>query len=191
MRVWGLVRVGTATEAEVTRCCGALSEVVEGLSAVSLPTRDRATRTVEGDRPARTADSLSTVLSEIPAVFDVVCFGDADEETTAEESVFVDLAASLDSQTAGVARAAPVTDALKQVAGERLVAGLDRSSLTMPASPQLARRRALEEAVAAPDSTGDPPSDPVSILASAGFAVRLRSAVGAGVGDAAATVARS
>lgn len=128
--------------------------------------------------PTRLAGLLAG-LAEVPADVGVVALVDAADAGADVPDDLRRLAATLDRTQAGaVVRVHPVVDALKRVAGDRVVGGVDRSGLRAPATPQLLRRAALEGALAAAgldaDALGEAADeDPAVLLARCGVPVEL------------------
>lgn len=111
-------------------------------------------------------------LRSLPQTADVVAFveGDALELVAAED--VLEMFDCLTPETAAVACASPVTDALKRVAaGDRLAGSVDRDGLLTLQGPQVLRREALDDALLALPAGG--PSDPAALLTATGHRVRL------------------
>lgn len=128
--------------------------------------------------PTRLAGLLAG-LAEVPADVGVVALVDAGDAEAAGPEDLRRFAVMLDRAEVGaVVRAHPVVDALKRVAGDRVVGGVDRSDLRAPATPQLIRRAALEGALDAAgldaDALGEAADeDPAVLLARCGVPVEL------------------
>lgn len=81
------------------------------------------------------------------------------------------MAAALTPDVAAVACAAPVTDALKRVDGDRVVGPVEREGLVTLRTPYVIRRAALDEALRLHPEAGS--EDPVALLVATGHTVRL------------------
>jgi 2-C-methyl-D-erythritol 4-phosphate cytidylyltransferase len=85
-----------------------------------------------------------------------------------------DCLAALDaSGCEGAIAAAPVTDTIKEAAGEVVVRTLDRSRLWAVQTPQAFRREALQRALALDDGVLAGATDDASLVEAAGGTVRL------------------
>lgn len=148
MSRWGvLIRDGAADARCEPRVVGDLREGLDGLvevdaavdAAVAVPT-DRPGRDGPGpDDPGPDAIGRAA-LELLPDGVTTVLL--VDDRTLVELGPGTVLA-FLDHLTPDVdvaMRAIPVTDALKRVAGDRVLGGIDREGLVAPALPQVVRR---------------------------------------------------
>jgi 2-C-methyl-D-erythritol 4-phosphate cytidylyltransferase len=108
--------------------------------------------TVEGG--ATRAESVANALAEVETEY-VAIHDAARPLLTAAllDALVAALAANPDADA--IIAAAPVTDTVKRVDGERIVETLDRSTLWGAQTPQVFRTRALRDALAAADSVTD------------------------------------
>ncbi|WP_019180210.1 bifunctional 2-C-methyl-D-erythritol 4-phosphate cytidylyltransferase/2-C-methyl-D-erythritol 2,4-cyclodiphosphate synthase [Microbacterium yannicii] len=111
--------------------------------------------------------SVAAGLAALWADIEVVLVHDAARALTPPE-VFERVVAALDAGAAGVVPVLPVIDTLKRVAGDEIVAAVDRSELSAAQTPQGFRRDVLDAAYAgaATDFTDD-----AALVATAGHAV--------------------
>jgi 2-C-methyl-D-erythritol 4-phosphate cytidylyltransferase/2-C-methyl-D-erythritol 2,4-cyclodiphosphate synthase len=112
-------------------------------------------------------ERLLAGLRQVPEDAEIVVF--VDDATPAGD--LAALRAGLTDGVAAAVRGTPVTDALKRVDGDRIVAGVDRTDLLTLAPPYVLRRAAVTQALGAPP---DPRcQDPVDLLLAAGHRVRV------------------
>jgi 2-C-methyl-D-erythritol 4-phosphate cytidylyltransferase len=120
---------------------------------------------------AKRSQSVRSALAAAPADADVVLVHDAARPLVTPEIVAACLH-GLDGADAAIA-ASPLADTVKEAAGDRVVATLDRSRLWAVQTPQVFGRAALERALAAPDAVLAAATDDAALVEAAGGAVRL------------------
>ncbi|HMG30248.1 MAG TPA: 2-C-methyl-D-erythritol 4-phosphate cytidylyltransferase [Jiangellaceae bacterium] len=113
--------------------------------------------------------SVAAALAALPASVDVVLVHDA-ARCLAPPALFSAVAKAVLDGADAVVPALPVADTVKQVAGEVVVATLDRSQLRAVQTPQGFRRAVLEHAHATVDEDA---TDDAGMVERTGVAVRV------------------
>jgi len=120
---------------------------------------------------------LALALASLPAHVDMVVELDAEDAATGQPGELIArLVAELGDEHAAAVAARPVADALKQVEGDVVQAGLDREGLFTPCLPRLYRRETLVAVLAAAasaDAGVDAGVDVIGLLLDGGNAVRV------------------
>lgn len=111
--------------------------------------------------------SVAAGLAALPPELDIVLVHDAARALTPPE-VFERVIAAIEDGAVGAIPVLPVIDTLKRVAGDEIVAAVDRSELSAAQTPQGFRRDVLDRAYAA--ATEDF-TDDAALIAAAGHAV--------------------
>lgn len=166
-RIWGVLSSTDADGPAVARCSGLLADYLDGV--VKLPPG----RTSWHTTPA--PGSLSRLLaglSSVPQDVDRIAYLDVGVLSALGIEPVLEMISWLDDAHAAVVRAAPVTDALKSIDGQRIVGSVDRQGLFAPQPPHIIRREALDAALARLGD-GHAADDPTRLLIAAGHAVRI------------------
>ena len=112
-------------------------------------------------------DSVAAGLAALWADVEVVLVHDAARALTPAE-VFERVISAIDGGAAGAIPVLPVVDTIKRVAGEEIVAAVDRAELAAAQTPQGFRRDVLDAAYAAASADF---TDDAALVAEAGHAV--------------------
>lgn len=113
--------------------------------------------------------ALRESLRHVPEdVTTLVYLGSAEEDPSGR--LVGELLGCLGDGDDAVAAAAPVTDALKRVDGDRVVGSVERRGLYSLRAPQVLRRGALAAVL---DAAPEGPADPAALMVAAGRTVRI------------------
>lgn len=167
---WSLdAAIATATAAEIVVVCGE-------------HTRDQIASLVgeaDGSLPVRVCtggaarqDSVRAGLEAFSTGVEVAVIHDA-ARPLATPAMFDDVALSA-RERGGAIIAAPVTDTIKQVAGDRIVRTIPRETLGAAQTPQAFRLDVLSDAMARAQATGKVFTDEAALLEWAGVPVVVR-----------------
>lgn len=157
---WGVIAATTDARA-VARCRELLSQHLDGV--VEAPA-------APGRSVGAHFEELLDGAASIPREVDRVVFVEAEALEASGIGAVVDALSWLDDAHAAVVRATVVTDALKVVAEDRVVASIDRSGLYGLGPPQVVRRDVLAAVERVRDGG---PDDLVAALLRAGHAVKV------------------
>jgi 2-C-methyl-D-erythritol 4-phosphate cytidylyltransferase len=134
--------------------CGSVATVVVAVPAGHRHGLDGTERLVTVDGGATRAESVASALAQVET--ELVAIHDAARPLVTAELID-DLVAALvaDPDADGIIAAAPVTDTVKKVEGDRISETLDRSVLWGAQTPQIFRTEALRNALKSADSVTD------------------------------------
>lgn len=176
MVTWGVLRLPVASPvasgAGRARSAGGVGGGVggDGALAAGLAAHLDGALAVAGDAPL--SDVLAVIPSHVTRLVELDATLTDDAETLAMLARLLgEDAAGADGPCAAVVAARPLADALKRVAGDVVVSGLERDGLMIPCLPFVLDRAALAAAVAA--AVGNGPESAVGLLLAAGGAVRV------------------
>ncbi|MBW3602716.1 MAG: 2-C-methyl-D-erythritol 4-phosphate cytidylyltransferase [Actinobacteria bacterium] len=170
MSTWAVVSTDAVHNPEVADWCRVLRERLHGVVVVSpngspvgpLPVA----RGVGGP-----LDRLLAGLRAVPDHCDTVVFIDDAALEAVSSDIVVEMVGCLAGDDAAVARAIPVTDALKRVDGHRVLGAVGREGLMVLRTPHVFRREALDDALLAlPDPC---PTDLSGLLVATDLRVRM------------------
>jgi 2-C-methyl-D-erythritol 4-phosphate cytidylyltransferase len=113
--------------------------------------------------------SVATALAEVPAAADVVLVHDA-ARCLAPPELFAAVTSAVRRGADAAVPVVPVTDTVKQVHGDKVLATLDRSELYTVQTPQAFRRAVLDHAHATVDEDA---TDDAGLAERAGAVVRV------------------
>ena len=113
--------------------------------------------------------SVAAALAEVPAAVDVVLVHDA-ARCLAPPALFAAVTSAVTGGADAAVPVLPVTDTVKQVHGDKVLATLDRSELYTVQTPQAFRRAVLDHAHATVDEDA---TDDAGLAERAGAAVRV------------------
>lgn len=152
MRVHGVLLTGSSDTSELESstaplrsCCSEIVVVYEhGF--------------VEGVKGLTRTDYLRAGLRCMAEDATLVVFVDDRSVDLADLDAVGEMIAGLEQGMAGLVHAVPVTDALKRIQHDEVVAGVDRERLYVAETPQVFDRRALEQVLARfpEEAVGDP-----------------------------------
>ncbi|CAN5307887.1 hypothetical protein BH20ACT9_BH20ACT9_21460 [soil metagenome] len=170
MSTWAVVSTDAVRNPEVADWCRVLCERLHGVVVVSADGspvgRLRAARAVGGP-----LDRLLAGLRAVPDHCDTVVFVDDAALEAVSSDIVVEMVGCLAGDDAAVARAIPVTDALKRVDGRRVLGAVGREGLLVLQTPHVFRREALDDALLALPDPG--PTDLTGLLTATGLRVRM------------------
>lgn len=170
MSTWAVVSTDAVHKPEVADWCRVLCERLHGVVVVSADGSPvgplRVARAVGGP-----LDRLLAGLRAVPDHCDTVVFVDDGALEAVSSDIVVEMAGCLADGDAAVARASPVTDALKRVDGHRVLGGVGREGLLVLQTPHVFRREALDDALLALPAPG--PTDLTGLLMATGMRVRM------------------
>jgi 2-C-methyl-D-erythritol 4-phosphate cytidylyltransferase len=134
--------------------CGSVATVVVAVPAGHRHGLEGTERLVTVDGGATRAESVANALAQVET--ELVAIHDAARPLVTAELID-DLVAALvaDPDADGIIAAAPVTDTVKKVEGDRISETLDRSVLWGAQTPQIFRTEALRNALKSADSVTD------------------------------------
>ena len=170
MKTWGVLTLSAPGAARLAQHRRTLSACLDGL--VAVPTAVRGV----GAAPLRFAGILGALvdgLSSVPNDAERIALLDERALDSLGVEPVLDMISWLDDDHAAVVRAAPVTDALKRVAGDAVVGGVERAGLYVPQPPHIIRRDALEAALRGSTALARVTADPAGLLVAAGHAIRV------------------
>jgi hypothetical protein len=167
-RTWGVLSTTAADARAVARLSELLADHLDGV--VSVPPGRTSWRTTASPG---VLGRLLTGLSSVPRDVERIAYVDVGVLDTLGIEPVLEMISWLDDDHAAVVRAAPVTDALKAVDGERITGSVDRVGLFAPQPPHIIRRDALDAALLGAGGSGFTGDDPTGLLVAAGHAVRL------------------
>lgn len=175
MNAWAVLLGRPPASPDFQRSCGWLQERLGGVILVAedhaggLPERLRHVAEPGGHRGV--VGRLTAGLRAAPEDARLIVYVDSALLDPLAEEAVSEMLQVIGPDDAAVVRGAPMTDALKLVAGQRVHGSVDREGLYQLTSPMVLRREALEEArERVPDAEG---LDPVSLLLAAGRGVRM------------------
>jgi len=178
--VWGVLSTHGADPVLLRRWYPLLREFLEGLIATGP--RCAALGSSLWFGPELAESPLQCLLAGLRGIpedaTDVLFLEGSTLESLAEDDI-AEMLAWLTADVAAVVRGAPVTDALKQVEGDRLVGAVDRCGLLTLQTPHIIRRDALDEALLVMPDGG--PQDPAALLIATGHPVRMFHPAPAGI----------
>ena len=166
---WSRSALAAARHVRGVFVVGEPSRVAPLLAALPAPLRARVLDVVTGG--ATRQESCAMGLARVPGDAEVVLVHDA-ARPFAEAALFDAVAEA--ARTHGAALAAqPLADTLKRVAGDRVVATVERAGLWQAQTPQGARRALFVEAHAAAARDGVTATDDVALVERLGADVRI------------------
>lgn len=172
MRTWGVLSTSAADAVSVARFRGLLASHLDGVVAVSA---SRAGTLLSG---GGILTRLLAGLSSVPRDVEQIAYVDDDVLSALGIEPVLEMISWLDTDHAAVVRAASVTDALKVVAGARIVGEMPRDGLFAPQPPHIIRREALDTALRHFGASTLDGVDPAALLVAAGHQVRVVREVG-------------
>lgn len=171
--MWGVLSTASAEEATLRHWTPVLASCLDGLVATGPVVHGLGEFRWETSVSALCSplESLLTGLRGVPEDVDDVMFLEGWALESLAPNDLTEMLGWLTPDVAAVVRGAPVTDALKQVDGDRLLGVVDRQGLLTLQTPHVLRRRALDEALLLLPDGG--PQDPAALLIAAGHPVRM------------------
>ncbi|MDP8978654.1 MAG: 2-C-methyl-D-erythritol 4-phosphate cytidylyltransferase [Actinomycetota bacterium] len=168
MSTWAVVSTD-AVNPEVADWCRVLRERLHGVVVVSAHGSPVGPLPVARE-PGGPLDRLLAGLRVVPDHCDTVVFVDDAALEAVSSDIVVEMVGSLGADDSAVARAIPVTDALKRVDGQRVLGGVGREGLMVLQTPHVLRREALDDALLAVPDPG--PTDLIGLLMRTDLRVR-------------------
>ena len=114
---------------------------------------------------------LMEALRAIPEHVEILVCLDAEALRGADRDLLPDMISLLEDGVGAVVRGTPVTDALKEVDGKRVLDSVERNGLFTVHMPHVVRRSALDDALLALPESSCP--EPISLLLATSQPVRM------------------
>jgi 2-C-methyl-D-erythritol 4-phosphate cytidylyltransferase len=146
-----------------------LATALGGLVAVGSEFPDASTMGVRLQSHATEAQCLAAAIRQLPATAGMLAWFDGVAPVIDWPAAIAELSSELGIYDAALF-AAPVTDAVKQVQGDRICRGIARDGLCVPVPPLLLRATVARNGLLEHLDHGE---DPISALSASGLTVRV------------------
>ena len=163
---WGILFDDGSMKAGLQGPTDALRAHLEGL-VLAPPIGNGSSGHAAPSSLTRLVEALRSVPDHVETL---VCL-DMDTFREADRDLLPDMVSLMDDGVGAVVRGTPVTDALKEVDGRRVLDSVERNGLFTVHMPHVLRRSALDDALLA--LPGSSWSDPISLLLATSQPVRL------------------
>ena len=166
MITWGVVATTTADARGVGRHRDLLERHLDGVVEVEVAVQPGRAAAASGH-----LDPLLSGLRSVPQDVDLIVYADGGSLDACGIERLLEMLSGIGDAHGAVVRGRPVTDALKLVAGRRMIGSVDRTGLDVPRLPVVVRRSALQSALLLdPRPTAH---DLPALLLAAGSAVKM------------------